>query len=401
MGSTVQAEALNAMFSARLDTTEGKEKIAEYGTKMVRDRIREEGFAGKILPRQPITPDQCQVSVNSDTLVKIVETEPYSRAMSMSFRGQPEVNFYTSPRFEVGFHRVGSQRFEQSETDLQAYRIPITQIIKKHIANDIQEIEDRVFLGHVEAAVQSLQQDAQGLVFGAVYAAAAAFCAFNIVDPGTNIPELGKVKSIDCLQNSVAANAAAGVVEDILFPVQKDDFVKLGKLFPGRGGPRNGRLRVDKLLITDTDLLDVNTWTTSDVGDEIAGQTTVHGWKKSTIVGMKYVRTLKTDILRPGNIYAFTTADFLGGFLVLNKTKFYADKERDMISFEAWENIGMYIGNVAACRKLELFGGSVENITADPNAAYKLDFLPLQENELGQLNNLVEEGVTFPAIAQF
>jgi len=399
---SVANDALNSLFSQKLDTAEGKEKIAAYGSDWIRDRLREESFARKILPPRTVSRSELQVSVNHDTLVKIIETEPESRAMSMSFRGQPDVQYYTAPRFEVPFHTVGSKRFEQTEQDLMAYTIPITSILKRHIVNDIQEVEDVTFLNHVESAVQSLQEDANSLVFGDDYSEANAFSARNVARAAAPVKELGKVKGIDVLQNTVAATDALGCDENLIFPIQKDDFIKLCKLFPGRGGPRNGRLRADRMLITDTDLMDANAWTTSDVGDKIPGETAINGWKYQSFLGLKYVRTLKTDILRPGNIYAFCAPEYFGGFLTLNKLKFYADKERNRMSFEAWEDIAIYIGNVAAARKLELYAGSVETLTVPgSNVSARADFLPFAESALGQLNNLVEESQTFPSVSQF
>ena len=65
--------------------------------------------------------------------MKIVEIEPQSRAMSMSFRGQPKAKYYTGDRFEVGFYEVGSLRYEHTTQELMAYTMPITQIIRKNI----------------------------------------------------------------------------------------------------------------------------------------------------------------------------------------------------------------------------------------------------------------------------
>ena len=86
--------------------------------------------------------------------------------------------------------------------------------------------------------------------------------------------------------------------------------------------------------------------------------------------------------------------------MVLNKTKFYSDKERNRVSFEAWEDIGMYVGNVAGVRKLELYAGDAGN-TATSNATCKAKFAPKAESELGAKNNLVEEGGTVPNVDQF
>jgi hypothetical protein len=318
----------------------------------------------------------------------------------MSFRGQPSVKYYTGPRFEVPFHTVGSERYEQTEQELMAYTMPITEIIRRNIVNDIQEVEDTVFLSHMESACQSLQQDAQDLTFGDTYAANASFTAKNV--NANSVPEIGKCKGVDVLQNADAGLADGPANdEDLAFPVQKDDFIKLFQLFTGSGN-RGSRLRCDQFLMTDTDFEDLNAWVHADMGEKIVGETTVDGYKYSTVIGRKFVRTLKTDILRPGNIYAFAAAEYLGGFLLLNKTKFYADKERNRISFEAWEDIGMYIGNVAGVRKLELYAGAVETVGAPAdNAAVVAARAPKAEADLGDKNHLIEEDQTFPSVTQF
>lgn len=398
---TVPGEVLNELFLTKLDTEAGKEKIAQLGSDYIRDRLREESFAAKVLAKRQVSRSELQVSVNHDYLVKIVEIEPQSRAMTMSFRGQPSVKYYTGDRFECAFHTVGSQRYEQTEQELMAYSMPITQIMRKNIVNDIAEVEDRVFLGHIESACQALQKDANGISLSAPFADATAFTARNIQSNG--IREVGKAKSIDALANTAAANNAAGLSENLIYPVQKDDMIKLFQLFTGTGG-RGSRLRCDQFLITDTDFEDINSWALADMGDKIVGETSVDGYKYSTVIGRKFVRTLKTDILRPGNIYAFAAPEFLGGFMVLNKLQFYADKERNRVSFEAWEDIGMYVGNIAGCRKLELYAGAVE-VSGGTNGAteqaYRAKYQPVAEDQLGKKNNLVAEGGTFPQINQF
>lgn len=394
--SSVPGAVLNEMFLAKLETAEGKEKIAAYGGNYIRDRLREESFARKILHVKTVTKSDLQVSTKHDTLVMIVEMEPFSRGMSMSFRGQPSAHYYTGSRFEVPFHTVGSLRYEQTEQELMAYKMPITKIIRGNIVNDIQEVEDTVFLDHIESACQSLQKDANSIAFGTAWADGTCFTALNVA--GGDV-ESGKVKGVDVINGHDAAAANSGVNDITEFPIQKDDLIKLFQLFTGSGN-RGSRLRCDQFLMTDTDFEDINAWALSDMGDKIVGETTVDGYKYKTLIGRKFVRTLKTDILRPGNIYAFAAPEFLGGFCVLNKTKFYADKERNKVSFEAWEDIGMYIANVAGVRKLELYAGSVDtgitnNTTVGP--AKK----PKAEEALGALNHLVEDDQFFPTVSDF
>lgn len=402
--SDISGSVLNGLFADKMGTAEGKEKIAKAGGDWIRDRLREESFLRSILPPRTVTPDDCQRSTKHDSLVYMAEVEPFSRAMTLSFRGLPDVHYFTAPRFEVPFHSVGSLRYEQREQDLQAYKMPITEMIRKNVVNDIGEVEDRVGLNHFESATQSLQKDANGVAFTATFSGATtkALTAANVA-AGTCV-ESGKCKGIDVIQNTVAV--APGLTEALTFPVQKDDIIKLRKLFTGTG-QRGSRLRCNQILMTDTDFEDISSWVVSDVGDKVASETTIDGYKYKTLVnGTSYTKTLKTDILRPGNIYGFAAPEFLGGFLILNKLKFYADKERNMISFEAWEDIGVYVANVTGVRKIELYAGSVDagvtglqsTTTTEANATAKT---PVAEDKLGKLNNLVEEGQTFPAVSNF
>lgn len=400
MNQNVPGEVLNELFVTKLDTEAGKEKIAQLGADYIRDRLREESFAAKVLNKRTVSRADLQVSVYHDYLVKIVELEPQSRGMSMSFRGQPKVKYYTGDRFEVPFHTVGSLRYEQTEQELMAYTMPITQIIRRNIVNDIAEVQDSVFLNHIESACQALQKDANGISLEQAFTLSTCFNAANVAKGG--IKEVGKAKSIDALANTIATEGTTDAArEGLIFPVQKDDMIKLFQLFTGAGN-RGSRLRCDQFLITDTDFEDINSWALSDMGDKIVGETSVDGYKYSTVIGRKFIRTLKTDILRPGNIYAFAASEFLGGFMVLNKLQFYADKERNKVSFEAWEDIGMYIGNVAGARKLELYCGAVDSpMGVGGTPGLRQDRTPVAEENLGRKNNLVAEGGAFPQVLQF
>ena len=53
--SNVPSEVLNELFVSKLDTEAGKEKIAALGGDYIRDRLREESFARKILPPKTVS----------------------------------------------------------------------------------------------------------------------------------------------------------------------------------------------------------------------------------------------------------------------------------------------------------------------------------------------------------
>lgn len=373
---SVPARVLNELFTQKLGSAEGKEKLAEYGGSYIRDRLREVSYARKVLPPEQLTRTDCQRSVNHDTLVKIVDIEPKSRAMSISFRGEPTARFLRGDRAEAAFFTISSEKFQKTEQELLAYEMPITKIIEENSVKDIQEIEDREFTIHIEAAVQALQYEANGNVAKALN--------YSTLLAGTTV-------EFSVIKGELAK--AAGVNDATPRALQRPDLVRLFKMLDG------SRLRSERMLMTEVDWDDVLQWTVEDFGDRLQSETAVDGYKYNTLLGRAYIRTIKTDILRPGNVYCFTKPEFFGKFYVLNNTKFYIDKIANHITFQAWEDISMLIANIAAVRKLELYSGDANPSTnADGLIS---NFIPKSEDDLGALNNRVAAGLKFPQISQF
>ena len=374
---SVPATALNDMFFNRMGTTDGKDKIAEAGGNYIRDRLREVSFARKIVPPTPVTRTDLQRSVNHDTLVKIVDIEPNSRAMSLSFRGQPTARLIRGDRFEIPFFTISSEKFEKTEQELMAYEMPITKIIEENSVKDIQAIEDRQFLLYVEACVQAYQLEGNGGSFSSGNSMKAAN-----VTAGTSL-QVSVVKGEGAL--------AAGTDNFVVHPVLKPDFIKLKKMLHRRF------LRSERIVITEPDYDDLSAWTIQDVWN-IAAETATEGWKAQTVVGLKIIRTIKTDILREGNVYCFVAPEFFGRFYVLNQTKFYIDKIANLITWQSWEDIGMGFGNIAGVVKMELYSGSV---TPGYATSGKEVALPKEEEDMAPVNNRASDGNTFPAVNQY
>ena len=370
---SVPARVLNELFTQKLGSSEGKEKMAEYGGSYIRDRLREVSYARKIVPPEQVTRSDCQRSVNHDTLVKIVDVEPQSKALTMTFRGTPTARFIRGPKAEVGFYTVTSEIFQKTEQELLAYEMPITKIIEENSVKDIQEVEDREFTVNIEASCQALQLTANG----------GAAVALNM----TTI-KAGGVIEFSIRKGELARTAPTN--DATVRPVQRPDIINLFKMLDGN------RLRSERILMTEVDWDDILQWTLEDFGDRLQSETAVDGYKYNTLFGRSYIRTVKTDILRPGNIYIFTKPEFFGKFYVLNNTKFYIDKIANVITFQAWEDIAMAIINIASVRKMELY-------SADANPSTNQDtlisqFVPVSEDALGAPNNQVDAGSVFPQI---
>jgi hypothetical protein len=371
--SQIPASILNQRFVSALDTPEGKTKVAQAGQRWIRDQLREDRYTSQILPLEPVSVNDYQVSTRHDTPVVIVGIEPQSRAMSMTFRGEPKARLISAPRVEVPFYTVSSELFHKTEEELLVYQKlgqPVTKIIEDNTIKDIQAIEDRNFTIHIESCVQALQTEANG---GSVTTLnASAIDGGSVVEYSVRKGEL--------------ARAAAADNETVL-PVQRIDFVELFKMLDGR------RLRTGIFLITEPDWDSVLAWTTEDMGSPLQSETARDGWSHNLMLGRKYVRTTKTEILRPGNIYAFTDPEYLGKFFRLTDTKFYIDKIARTIKWQAWENIGMVLANVSSVVKMELYSGDATTQNADTILS---TVSPEGEEDLNSVNHRVADGLYYP-----
>lgn len=381
------AEMVNSLFVEKLGSEEGRAKIAAYGGGVIRDHLREVSFARKVLPPQPVTPAECQVSTEHDGLVKIEELEPESRAMVVDFRGSSRARYIRAPRVAVSFFTIESEHFEKTEQELLAYKMPITKMIEEQSANDLQEIEDRQFLIYAESGVQTIQKAANE-------AAGLAHDGFNVTNVLAGNVAVGPDQNASVIKGQLAL--ASGQDDFIVRPVNRPDFVNFFKLFSGP----DRRLRMELVLLTEADYDDILQWTVEDMGDRIQSETVVDGYKYNTLLGRRFIRTIKTDILRRGVVYGFTSPEFLGCFYVLNNTKFYVDKVGNKITFWCWEDIGMAFLNLNSLVKLELFGGSVTPDHVDTGHTIRL---PADEENLGRARNqqFGDDGFISPVVSQF
>ena len=384
--SSYSAEMVNSLFVEKLGTEEGRAKIAAYGGGVIRDHLREVSFARKVLPPMPVTPAECQVSTEHDGLVKIEEIEPESRAMVVDFRGSARARYIRAPRVAVSFFTIESEHFEKTEQELLAYKMPITKMIEEQSANNLQEIEDRQFLIYAEAGIQQLQKNANQNTDGKSHG------KFNSSSINNGDRAYGPDQNASVMKGQLALQAAAD--DFVVRPVNRPDFVNFFKMM---SGPER-RLRLDVVLLTEPDYDDILQWTVEDMGDRIQSETVVDGYKYNTVLGRRFIRTIKTDILRRGNVYGFTTPDFLGCFYVLNNTKFYVDKIGNKITFWCWEDIGMAFLNLNSLVKMELYAGSVTPENVDTGSDAKL---PADEEQLGRRRNKIDDGFQSPLVTQF
>ena len=377
------AEMVNSGFIERLET-EGPTKTAAASLNYIKDRLRESSFADMIIPNERVVRGDLQRSTEHDTMVKIVDIEPNSRAMSVNFRGQPTATYVTGKRYAIGFFTISSLKFEIVEQELMAYEMPVTRIIEENSLKDMVEVKDREFLNHVESCVDAMQEEAGSASF--------------------NVSHLEDDSAISCskLKGTLALQQSSNNFNSLA--IQRPDIVKLKKLLKRQvidasgNVIRQGRLKPAVMLITESDADDFDQWTLEDYGDRLQSETALDGYTYNKVLGLRVIRTIKNDILREGNVYVFTSPEFFGRNYTLNDVKFYIDKIANRIFWQAWMDVGMGFGNIAAVVKMELYSGAVDSTTPDTGYAAAV---PVAEEDIGAQNNKAGDGLTYPSISVF
>ena len=300
MSNNVSASTINELFLQKLNSEDGLQKVAQEGSAFIRQKLREVSFARKIMNPQYVTKADLQRSVNHDGLVKIVDIEPDSKAMAVNFRGESDWNYVTGDRFEIPFYMISSEDFQKTEEELLAYDMPLTEVIEKNSVLDIQKIEDSKFI---------------------TAAAAASTAASNDVTGGNDSGKISKTKL-------------------------KDTFDKLDA----------NSLRSETILMSSTTFNRLFLYDSTTVGDAVGSEMSVNGYTYSTLFGRKLVVSNKVDLLGGASekMYVFAGQDFLGQFNILNDVKFWIEKKKNIISWAAYESIGMGIGNQKAVASLAM-----------------------------------------------
>jgi hypothetical protein len=298
----ISASTINELFVQKLNSPEGLNKVAQEGSAFIRSKLREVSFARKVIQPEYVTKADLQRSINHDGLVKIVDIEPDSKAAVVNFRGNPDTNYLQGTRYEIPFFMISSDDFQKTEEELLAYEMPLTEVIERNSVKDIQRIEDSKFISTVDANI------------------------------GSN-------------------TAAVGYETTPSGAHKKSSFETLFNFLDSQ------ELRAETILMGNTMFNKLFLWDATSVGDAVGSEVSVNGYSYSTLFGRKLIVSNKVSLLRntagtSDHIYTFASQEFLGNFFVLNDTKFFIEKKKNVISFSAYETLGMGIGNTKSMGRL-------------------------------------------------
>lgn len=301
----------NEQFLEKIATVQGQAELTEAGRQYVKIELMEAAFSRAIIPQEPITTADCQRNVNDNSLYLIRDIEPGASAVGVDNLGEPDGQYIKGERYIIPIVNFATKRFQITVEDLRAYQYKITKRIEDKSVPVLEKLEDKMFLRLVGAAVD---------VNGA-----------------------GSCKTV----------AGTDTTNDLRIAAL--DFVKLkNTLASGINGSDPRRKEVGCILMCQEAF--ESAVILPSAGDDFGKDRVLNGITTDTLYGTKIVRTIKSDLLPVGHLWAFTTPDFLGHNFALGDPNFEIKSNFGLIEWQTKESIGMGIGNAQSLALLTLRG---------------------------------------------
>lgn len=279
---------------------------AEGGSNMIKTIMYEDGFARKVLPVKSVGEGEISKDLGggfegSDRPVILVDIQPTDYpAASMPLHSANDIKYYWGSKAQVGFYRIETVHRQKSKYELMTYRYDLRKMVTDTDAKMMQKQEDSDLISGVDEICEMYNN--------------------------LNVFEFN-----------------GGLTRDVLAEVTK---IWAKKMLPS-----------GLCLANKATLAEVAKQNRNDIGGDLAEKAFVEGPDAildKGIMGMKFLQTVKGDIVNDNVLYFFTQPDYLGGMYELDKPTMYIERKREMITSYITEVIGMGIINVAGVHKVKL-----------------------------------------------
>lgn len=281
---------------------EAQDAINDY----TRVKMREDGFWRRILPPVTITNDELDRQVDTDKPVKIVDKEPDSPpAVSVPFATLPLNRYIRGPRYRVMFDRILTRKFTKDVDELRTWDMDIRQILSDNSIKDMLAEEDSK----------------------AVLTVNSILIGQNVVIPDTGVAQWISI--------------TGGVTRDTMA-----EAMKVLPRTPSHLNPAT-------ILINNVTIWDIVKFGRDEIGGDLSQEMFKTGFTERELMGVRWIITIKRDLVPDGTIFMFAEPKFLGKFFVLEDTTMYIDRKAYMLEFFAYESIGSAIANVAAVGRVD------------------------------------------------
>lgn len=260
--------------------------------------MREDGILRRVMPPIPIANSDLDRLPNTDKPVKVVDMEPGSpAAVSVPFNTLPKNFYIRGKRYVVTFDRIQTRRFVKDVDELRTYMMDIRSVISDNAIKDMLVVEDTSFFGTVDSA---------------------------LVGVGSTVPFSGAVQY---------QSISGGVSRDSLW----DAF----KIMPQT--PSN--LEVHTCVVNNITIKEFAKFQRSEMGGNLSEDIMRNGWSQENFMGVRWIVTIKRNIVGNNHLYMFADPKFLGKHYQLEDTTMHVERNAYLIEFFAYQTAGAAIGH--------------------------------------------------------
>lgn len=283
-----------------------------------RTEIRSNGIRRQITPPTQVTKDMFDPSETSDIPIIYAEIAPKSSgAYMVSFETGPKNENIYGNKIRIELNRIMTKKYSIDKIRLDAYKMPLLEILEDLLLKDIMDVEDNQTIG--------LDKEICGPV--------------NVVNPFMNC-----CRYVTC----------GGISREALVHLKK-------------GMPvAPGHLMTKKYLMNDLTYFDIGALDRLKVGGDMAQDMFVNGVTMTKIMGVDTVVTIKTDLIPDKEVFIYTDPQYYGGFYVYNDVTMVVDEVDDIwMTFFAHECVGASVANAAGVARASLTGTLHDWVTGE------------------------------------
>lgn len=307
MASQTETQLLNEALFEQLDTPGMTKQAIDAVNDFTRTKMREDGFYRRILPPLEISNDELDRAVETDKPIKIVDKEPDSpAAVSIPFATLPTNIYIRGPRYRVTFDRIVTPRFVKDVDELRTWVMDIRQVLSDNAIKDMLAEEDAKFIAAVNAAM---------------------------IGPDVPVPYNGNTIQWETIPGGITRET----VNDAR------------KIMPR--GPSH--LEVHTALINNVTIKEVEKWGRDEMGGDLAQDIVKNGWALADFMGMRWIITIKRDLVPDDSMFMFADPKFLGKSYMLEDTTMYIRREAYMLEFFAYETTGGSLGHTGGLARAD------------------------------------------------
>lgn len=307
MATQSETQLLNETLFEQLNTPGMEKQAIDAVNDFTRTKMREDGFYRRILPPLQISNDELDRQVDTDKPVKVVDKEADSpAAISIPFATLPTNVYIRGPRYRVMFDRIVTPRFVKDVDEMRTWVMDIRQVLSDNSIKDMLAEEDSKFISSVNAVM---------------------------IGPDVPVPYNGNVVQWETISGGITRET----VQDAR------------KIMPR--GPSH--LEAHTALVNNVTIKEIEKWGRDEMGGDFSQDVIKNGWAETEFMNMKWIITIKRDLVPDDSMFMFADPKFIGKSYLLEDTTMYIRREAYMIEFFAYQTMGGSIGHAGGLARAD------------------------------------------------